>query len=89
MDNRYRLGLDIGSTTIKVVLLDGDKIVHNEYRRHHSDVSGLLNQLFEELDAKFFSLLAASGRDESYACELLECVWHIEGRFSDLLKMLR
>ena len=27
MDNRYRLGLDIGSTTIKVVLLDGDKIV--------------------------------------------------------------
>ncbi len=53
MDNRYRLGLDIGSTTIKVVLLDGDKIVHNEYRRHHSDVSGLLNQLFEELNDKF------------------------------------
>ena len=45
-DIRYRLGLDIGSTTIKVVLLDGEKIVHSEYRRHHSDISGLLNQLF-------------------------------------------
>ena len=53
MNNRYRLGLDIGSTTIKVVLLDGDDIVHSEYRRHHSDVSGLLNQLFEELDTKY------------------------------------
>ena len=53
MRNKYRLGLDIGSTTIKVVLLDGDEIVHNEYRRHHSDVSGLLNTLFEELDQKF------------------------------------
>lgn len=53
MDNRYKLGLDIGSTTIKVVLLDNEKMVHREYRRHHSDVAGLLNQLFEELDEKF------------------------------------
>ncbi|MBP5654020.1 MAG: 2-hydroxyacyl-CoA dehydratase [Clostridiales bacterium] len=53
MSLRYRMGLDIGSTTIKVVLLDNDEIIHREYRRHHSDVSGLLNTLFEELDRKF------------------------------------
>ncbi|MBO4604847.1 MAG: 2-hydroxyacyl-CoA dehydratase [Clostridiales bacterium] len=53
MSKRYRMGLDIGSTTIKVVLLDGDDIIHREYRRHHSDVSGLLNELFDELNAKF------------------------------------
>ena len=53
MTARYRLGLDIGSTTIKVVLLDGDDIVFNEYRRHHSDISGLLNKLFEEVNEKF------------------------------------
>ncbi len=52
-DIRYRLGLDIGSTTIKVVLLDKDEIVHQEYRRHHSDISGLLNKLFDELNEKF------------------------------------
>ena len=53
MDKFYSLGLDIGSTTIKVVLLDGEKTIHSEYKRHHSDVSGLLNELFEELNEKF------------------------------------
>ncbi|MCQ2533278.1 MAG: acyl-CoA dehydratase activase-related protein [Clostridia bacterium] len=54
MENKiYKLGLDIGSTTIKVVLLDEDKIVLSEYRRHHSDISGLLNILFEEINAKY------------------------------------
>ena len=53
MDKVFRLGLDIGSTTIKVVLLDGDKIIHSDYQRHHSDVSGLLNDLFEDLNKKF------------------------------------
>lgn len=43
----------------------------------------------EELEGKFFSLLAAAGQDETYACELLECAWHIEERFPDLLEMLR
>ena len=53
MDKFYSLGLDIGSTTIKVVLLDGEKTIHSEYKRHHSDVSGLLNELFEDLNKKF------------------------------------
>lgn len=53
MTAEYRLGLDIGSTTIKIVLLKGEEIVFDEYRRHHSDISGLLNQLFEELNAAF------------------------------------
>ena len=53
MGKNYKLGLDIGSTTIKLVLLDNDEIVYSEYQRHHSDISGLLNKLFEELDGKF------------------------------------
>ena len=53
MGKVYKLGLDIGSTTIKVVLLDGEKIIHSDYQRHHSDVSGLLNDLFEDLNNKF------------------------------------
>ena len=53
MEKVYKLGLDIGSTTIKVVLLDGEKIIHSDYQRHHSDVSGLLDDLFEDLNKKF------------------------------------
>ncbi len=53
MDKIFKLGLDIGSTTIKVVLLDGEKIIHSDYQRHHSDVSGLLDDLFEDLNKKF------------------------------------
>ena len=35
----YRLGLDIGSTTIKIVLIDdNDQILFERYRRHFSDV---------------------------------------------------
>ncbi|MCQ2466038.1 MAG: 2-hydroxyacyl-CoA dehydratase [Clostridia bacterium] len=49
----YKLGIDIGSTTIKIVLLENEEIVYQEYRRHHSDISGLLNVLFEELNTKY------------------------------------
>ncbi len=53
----YKLGLDIGSTTIKVVLLEDDNIILSEYRRHHSDISGLLNILFEEINEKYEGIL--------------------------------
>ena len=32
------LGIDIGSTTAKVVLMDGDRILHEKYERHFSQV---------------------------------------------------
>jgi predicted CoA-substrate-specific enzyme activase len=46
----YRLGIDIGSTTIKAVLLDGsDTILYSRYRRHRSDISGEIALLFDEI----------------------------------------
>ena len=53
MDSHYKLGLDIGSTTIKVVLLDGEKIVYSDYQRHHSDISGLLNVIMSQVNDRF------------------------------------
>ena len=32
------LGIDVGSTTVKVVLMEGDKILYQEYQRHLSQV---------------------------------------------------
>ena len=44
----YKLGLDIGSTTIKIVLIDEkDNILFERYRRHFSDVRGELLNLFK------------------------------------------
>jgi len=48
-----KMGLDIGSTTVKIVLLDGDKILYQQYRRHHSDIRGELVKAFEDLQAEF------------------------------------
>ena len=41
MEKVYNLGIDIGSTTVKAVVLTEDKLLkYKEYRRHFSDVKG-------------------------------------------------
>lgn len=35
-----KLGIDIGSTTVKAVLLAGRQVIFSDYRRHHADVRG-------------------------------------------------
>lgn len=44
-----RLGIDIGSTTIKAVLLDGDDIVFEDYRRHNADIQYELGDLLDQI----------------------------------------
>ena len=53
-----KMGLDIGSTTIKVVILDEDQIVYSQYRRHHSDIRGELARAFEDVSAAYPDLTA-------------------------------
>ncbi|MBQ8506600.1 MAG: 2-hydroxyacyl-CoA dehydratase [Clostridia bacterium] len=43
------LGIDIGSTTAKVVLRDGDEILHTKYERHFSQVRQKTLELLEEM----------------------------------------
>ena len=38
MDKVYSLGVDIGSTTVKTVILDDGKIIWSKYQRHFSKV---------------------------------------------------
>ena len=44
------LGLDIGSTTVKAVAFDGDRIVFSDYRRHNADVRGELRSLLADVE---------------------------------------
>ena len=61
-----KVGIDIGSTTIKSVVLDDEKnIIHKEYSRHFSEISSALTNTLQTLknvvgDAKFKIALAGS-----------------------------
>jgi predicted CoA-substrate-specific enzyme activase len=51
---KYRLGLDVGSTTVKLVIVnENDEIIFNEYMRHFSDMRGVLADLFELADKEY------------------------------------
>ena len=49
----YRGGIDIGSTTVKLVITDEDgKILYGEYRRHHAHTQKTLKDLLTEAQAQ-------------------------------------
>ncbi len=50
----YRLGIDIGSTTVKIVLLDGDgNTVYEKYKRHLAHTQSTLSELLTEVREQF------------------------------------
>ena len=45
----YTLGIDIGSTTVKIAVLDKDhNLLFSDYKRHHADIRGTLHDLVQE-----------------------------------------
>ena len=57
MNTTYKLGIDIGSTTIKMVVLDsGEKLVFGKYQRHFSDIQGTLLNMANEALAQLGSI---------------------------------
>jgi predicted CoA-substrate-specific enzyme activase len=52
-DRTLRMGLDIGSATVKIVLLAGVDVVFEEYRRHNADVRGELALLLDLAAGRF------------------------------------
>lgn len=54
MTHSLRVGIDIGSTTTKIIAVnEAEYIVHRVYRRHHARQAQSVAQLLEELDEKF------------------------------------
>ncbi|MCI1691717.1 MAG: acyl-CoA dehydratase activase-related protein [Actinomyces sp.] len=50
-DRPLRLGIDVGSTTVKAVLLEGNRVVFSDYRRHNADVRRELGRLLGDIEA--------------------------------------
>lgn len=50
MSDFYRIGIDVGSTTAKIVVLDNDdRIVYSRYERHQAQVDRLVSSYFSEI----------------------------------------
>lgn len=54
MEQLYKLGIDVGSTTVKIVLLDSNSnIIFNDYKRHFSNIKDTLKELIQKVYNKF------------------------------------
>ena len=50
---KYTLGIDIGSTTVKIAVLDEThNILFSDYRRHFADIQGTLSGLLQDAEQK-------------------------------------
>lgn len=45
----YHIGIDVGSTTVKLAIIDNEnRVVYSVYRRHHADVRATIIEVLEE-----------------------------------------
>ncbi len=70
-----RVGLDVGSTTIKCVVLDGDNIVYHTYERHYSHIMEKAQELLRCIDGEYlhgrkaiFAISGSAGMGLADAC---------------------
>ncbi|MCL2684605.1 MAG: acyl-CoA dehydratase activase, partial [Synergistaceae bacterium] len=85
------VGLDIGSTTAKAVVLDEeDRLIHSNYRRHYADIRTTAAELMEEIGRNYGdsmmtlavagsgALSIAEGMSILFAQELVACRASVE-----------
>ncbi len=72
MSNKYTLGIDIGSTTVKIAILDeNDTLLFADYQRHFANIQETLAELLEKAYGKLGELTASSGDHRfrwTYSC---------------------
>ena len=56
--NSYLLGIDIGSTTVKIALLDEEKqVVFSDYQRHFANIQGTLADILTKAQTQLGEIL--------------------------------
>lgn len=54
MNNVLHVGLDVGSTTVKIIVMDNDlNVIYRDYQRHFSDTKNTICNVLEKLIEKF------------------------------------
>ena len=65
--NSYKLGIDIGSTTVKIALIDDNNtVIFSDYERHFANIQETLQSLLEKAVASvgnfnFHPVITGSG----------------------------
>ena len=79
MNKIVHIGMDVGSTTVKIVVMDEDlKEIYTSYERHYSDTKNTVCKVLEELGYKV---------EPRYNDERVDIVQNIEfGNEKDLVK---
>ena len=76
MSKILNVGLDVGSTTVKIVVMNDNKeVIYSEYRRHFSDTKNTVCNVLEELIQKFADnefTIALTGSGAMSAAKFLE-----------------
>lgn len=50
MISPIHIGIDAGSTTVKIVVIDcNNKLIYKDYRRHYADITGSLDKVFSKV----------------------------------------
>lgn len=91
MNNILHIGFDVGSTTIKIVVLDkNENILYSKYKRHFSDIKNSVKELIKEVYYKFneryitFKVTGSSGLavsewlDVPFIQEVIACSLAVE-----------
>lgn len=56
MENILHVGLDVGSTTVKIIVMDKNKnTIYKDYQRHFSDTKNTVCRVLEDLLVRFAS----------------------------------
>ena len=54
MNDILHIGLDVGSTTVKIIVMDNDKnTIYSDYRRHFSDTKNTVCNVLTDLAEKY------------------------------------
>ena len=56
MNNKlqYKMGIDVGSTTVKIVIVDShSQIIYKTYKRHQANIQQTLVQELQEVDKQY------------------------------------
>ena len=67
MNNLFHVGIDIGSTTVKVVIMnDNEEIIYSKYERHYADIKKKLQHILHNAyktlkDAQLTVMITGSG----------------------------